>query len=227
MPKDHKKYYREHASSFGWGKSALLDEERVSLIEKFTVGKKVLDVGCGLGLYVDYLTSLGFESFGVDFVDQFIKQAVKSKRGTFLKAKADNLPFKDNQFDTLLLFNILEHGNEEDILKEAKRVIKKRILVIVPKVVDETLEKSGVIFRHYLDKSHLREYQQKDFDRLAKIFQLNLIHLQPVHPLYNETIFLALFKASVFFKKLVRKLVFFILPKKIYPTEYFAVFEKR
>lgn len=228
MSKITKKYYRDYASSFGWGeRSAVLDKERVSLIDKFTVGKRVLDIGCGAGLYVDYLAKKGLQAYGVDFVDEFITQAKKLKKGTFVKGQAEKLPFKDDAFDTCLLFNILEHAVEDKTLKEAKRIAKKRILVIVPKVVDEILEKSGVIFHHYLDKSHLREYEADDLKRLAKLYKLKLIHLQPAHPLYNETIFLSLFEGSVFFKKLIRKLVFFILPKKIYLTEYFAVFEKR
>lgn len=141
--------------------------------------------------------------------------------------KAEKLPFANLQFDTVILFNILEHGDDIKILKEAKRVTKKRILAIVPRIVDETLEKSGIIFRHYLDKSHQKEYTEKDFKYFARLANLRLTHLEKVHPLYNETIFLALFGGSIFFKKVIRKLVFAILPKKNYPTEIFAVFEKR
>lgn len=220
------KYYQETASILGWGKSAGLDEERVELISKFITGKKILDIGCGFGLYVDYLSRLGYETFGVDFIEKFIILAKQSKQGIFIKADAEKLPFKDNEFDTLLMFDILEHGDDVGILKEAKRVCKNRILVIVPKKVNRQLEQSGVIFRHYLDKSHLREYTPDDFDRLAEAVGLKLTTLKAIHPIYNETVFLNLFKGSILLKKIIRKIVFIILPKKIYPTEYFAVFDK-
>lgn len=227
MPKDSKDYYFKKSSFLGWGeRSATLDGERLKLIDKYVAGKKILDIGFGAGVYVDYLVSKGFDAYGLDFVDQFIKEAKKSKKGIFIKGEAEKLPFQDNEFDTTILFNVLEHGDDEKVLKEAKRVAKKRILVIVPKEVDRRLEQAGVIFRHYLDKSHLREYRKEDLENLAKNLGLKLTVIQPVHPLHNETIFLSLFSGPLIFKKIIRKIVFAILPKENYPTEYFAVFDK-
>lgn len=220
------KYYLNSSFSLGWGRDSVPDKERLQLIGRFTRGKSVLDVGCGYGLYVDYASSLGFNATGVDFVDEFIESAKKSKKGNFIKGKAEKLPFKNNEFDTVFLFDILEHGDDVKILQEAKRVCNKRILAIVPKNVDFALEQTGVIFRHYIDKSHLREYKEGDIGHLAKKAGLRVVHLRKIHPLYNETIFLALFKGPVFLKKLLRKIIFLILPKVDYPTEYFAVFEK-
>lgn len=220
-------YFIKSATFLGWGgRSAVLDNERIKLIDKFVIGKKVLDIGCGYGLYVDYLKSKGYLCTGVDMVDQFLEIAKKAKLGNFVKASAENLPFKDSDFDTVLLFDILEHGDDLKFLKEARRVAKKRILIIVPRQVDAILADSGVVFRHFLDKSHLREYKWQDLENLAKKVGLKLTYKEAVHPLYNETIFLALFGGSLFIKKLIRKLVFFLLPKKRYPTEIFAVFEK-
>lgn len=220
------KYYLNSAKLLGWDKTAQLDKQRLYLIKKFLFGKKILDVGCGYGLYVDYLSSQGFDVMGVDFVDDFITLARKTKKGKFVKGQAHNLPFENYSFETVLLFDILEHGDDKEILSEAKRISKKRILAIVPRKVDYQLEQSGVIFRHYLDKSHLREYEKEDIKNLAKKVNLKLIHLEEVHPLYNETIFLSLFEGNIIFKKIIRKIVFLLLPKKIYHTEYFAVFEK-
>lgn len=227
MSKKPKDYYFKKSSFLGWGeRSATLDGERVKLIDKYVAGKKILDIGCGRGFYVDYLVSQGFDAYGLDFVTQFIKEAKRSKKGTFVKGEAEKLPFKDNEFDTTILFNILEHGDEGKLLGEAKRVTKKRILVIVPRQVDRRLEQSGAIFRHYLDKSHLREYRKQDLENLAEKLDLKLTNIQPVHPLYNETIFLTLFSGPIIFKKIIRKIVFAILPKANYPTEYFAVFDQ-
>ncbi len=219
-------YYLSSSLSLGWDNNSQLDKERLELINKFTLGKKVLDVGCGYGLYVDYLSRQGFDATGLDFVSEFIKTARETKKGSFFKGRAEKIPLDDNFFDTIFLFDILEHGEDIRILKEAKRVSKGRILMIVPRKVDSQLEKSGVIFRHYLDKSHIREYEKQDIEKLARETNLKLTHIQTVHPLYNETIFLSLFDGPIFLKKLIRKMVFLLLPKKNYPTEYFAVLDK-
>lgn len=220
------KYYSTTATFLGWGEDSVADRERLKLIDQYMVGSNILDVGCGFGLYVDYVGSKGLLGTGVDNVAEFIKSAKKSKKGNFIKADIERLPFIKNQFDTTFMFDILEHGDDMKILTEAKRVTSKRILVIVPRKVDANLEQSGVVFRHYLDKSHIREYEEEDLNRLAKKVALKLVYLKKIHHLYNETIFLALFRGSPILRKLVRKIVFLILPKASYPTEYFAVFEK-
>lgn len=221
------KYYLETASLLGWGADSKLDRERITLLEKFVTGKKILDIGCGMGSYVDFLNSIGYECVGVDLVEDFIREARKTKRGIFIKARAGNLPFKSKEFNTVILFDILEHGDDVKILNEAKRVCKSKILVIVPKKVDFELEQAGIIFRHYIDKSHLREYEEKDIKDLADKVNLKLANIYKIHPLYNETIFLSLFGGPTFFKKIIRKIVFLILPKKNYPTEFFAVLRNK
>lgn len=219
-------YYRNNANRLGWGEqSANLDKERVELIKSYSKGEKVLDVGCGVGLYVNLLCELGYDGYGVDVVEEFIRKNRKEKKGVFLKGSAEKLPLKSKEVDTTLLFDILEHGDDIQILKEATRVTKQTLLVIVPREVDRELEQSGVIFRHYLDKSHLREYKEEDFKKLEKRTGLKLVHLQKVHPLYNETIFWVLFGGSKPLKKILRKIILLLLPKKKYYTEYFAVFE--
>lgn len=226
MPKKSSDYYLKAASSLGWGeRSANLDRERITLLKEFVKGEKVLDVGCGYGYYVDFLTNLGFNSYGVDFVSEFIKKAKRGKKGTFVLGSAEKLPFKDKQFDTVILFNILEHVDDKKILLEVKRVSKERIIVVVPREVDESLKQSGVIFRHYLDKSHLREYRPKSLEMLAKQTGLKVVDLRPVHPLYNETIFSTIFGGDPTFKKIVRKIVLLTLPKNRYYTEFWAVFD--
>ena len=226
MSKSSSNYYLDNSTRLGWGEKSQVDEERIKLLKQFIYGKKILDVGCGFGQYVDFLSSQGFESFGVDNVAEFIRIAKLTKRGIFVKGKAEKLPFEANFFDTVCLFDILEHADDIKILKEAKRISIKRILVIVPRVVDQELESSGIVFRHYIDKTHLREYREADFKKLADFLGLKLIHLQTVHNLNSKNIFIVLFRGPTLFRDIVRKIVFWILPRKSYPTEYFAVFEK-
>lgn len=226
MDKKNSKYYLDSSGFLGWGENSVLDKERLRLIDEYVSNGNILDIGCGFGLYVDYLASRGLSATGVDFVSEFINHAKKKRRGNFLKAKIEKLPFAENEFDTSILFDVLEHGDDIKILMEAKRVSKKRIIVIVPRKIDSQLEKSGVIFRHYLDKSHKREYTDGDLERLGKIIKLKLVCIKKIHPVNNESVFLFLFKGPVFLKKIIRKIVFLLLPGASYPTEFFAVFEK-
>ena len=55
-------YTLENAKLFGWNSvSGELLPERVELLNKYVVGKTVLDAGCG-GAFVDYLNGHGVSS---------------------------------------------------------------------------------------------------------------------------------------------------------------------
>lgn len=225
MPKKDPKYYIKHSKFLGWGEEQKLDQERTQLLKEFVVGNKVLDIGCGYGGYVDYLISLGYQAYGVDFAPEFINKSKKNKKGEFVLGQVEKLPFRDKEFDTTLLFDILEHGDDIKILNEAKRVTSKRILVIVPRKVDSDLEQSGVIFRHYLDKSHQREYLKEDLYKLSVVGRLKINYFKPIHPLKCETVFFSLINGPLILRKILRKIFYLLLPKKIYPTELFVVYD--
>ena len=104
--------------------------------------------------------------------------------------------------------------------------MKKIIILIVPQTVDPELVESGVVYRHYIDKSHLREYSLASLKKLAGSLSLKIAHIKDVHPLYNETIFLALFGGPPLLKKILRKIVLIFLGKKNFPTELFMVADK-
>jgi 2-polyprenyl-3-methyl-5-hydroxy-6-metoxy-1,4-benzoquinol methylase len=223
---DTEKYYRENSADLGWGvEVARLDPERVELLNRYVVGPRVLDVACGSGIYTDYLASRGYDAWGIDLVGEFILKAKESKKGTYLQGEADRLPFADGEFDTVLLFDILEHGDDAAILKEAKRVASKRVVVNVPRKVDKELERTGIVFGHYVDKSHLREYTEERIRLLGQECDLELIFIQGVNEFNPIDIFKALFSGSQFARKVVKVVIMMTLRKRSYPTNIFAVFK--
>lgn len=95
-------------------------------------GKKILDAGCATGEYCVKLSELGFECTGVDINPAYVAKAKTIGIDAYVM-DGRSLKFPDNSFDTILLFEVLEHvNNPEDILKEAKRVTRKNILITVP-----------------------------------------------------------------------------------------------
>ena len=88
-------------------------------------GNKILDVGCATGEYSQKLNGLGFKCVGVDVNPEYIAKAKKNDVEAYVM-NGKSLDFSNNSFDTVLLFEVLEHVNDPNgVLKEAKRVAKK------------------------------------------------------------------------------------------------------
>ena len=92
---------------------------------------RILDVGCGLGVYVSFLRASGFESYGVDVS----LQAAKLSRQ--VRASATFLPFRADLMDVIVSAHLIEHLKIEDVatfFAEAHRVLKRsgKLFVITP-----------------------------------------------------------------------------------------------
>lgn len=109
-----------------------LNNACIEEILKNISGKKVLEVGCGRGLLADKMAQ-SHEVIASDIViDKHLPQ--KYPRVTFKKADIEKLPFKDNEFDTIVSTHTLEHvQNIFHAISELRRVAKKRIILVVPK----------------------------------------------------------------------------------------------
>jgi ubiquinone/menaquinone biosynthesis C-methylase UbiE len=161
-------YYAEHADQFGWGPhSATLDAERAEYLNELVIGS-VLDVGCGTGIYVDFLARAGHDAHGVDYTEPLIRFAQERHLGRFTVADAYALPFPDASIDTVMALDLLEHVDDIRVLKEMKRVARRRVIVVVPATAPPELEESGLLYRHYVDQSHVRYYGEEDVRALYR-----------------------------------------------------------
>ena len=90
-------------------------------------GEKVLEIGCGSGNQLLYLSKLGLDIYGIDASPYMISLARErlGNRCTLKTGMAEDLPFGDNEFDISLLINSLEFLDDPvETLREAGRVTK-------------------------------------------------------------------------------------------------------
>ncbi|MDX9697481.1 MAG: class I SAM-dependent methyltransferase [Bacteroidales bacterium] len=96
-------------------------------------GDSVLDIGCGQKLFKPehcgkYVTVDSFE---------------KCKPKYLINLEIENLPFEENSFDVVFMLDFIEHldkdrGNE--ILKQAKKITKKKLILFTPMWWDDNHE---------------------------------------------------------------------------------------
>lgn len=88
---------------------------------------KILEIGSGKGILVKYLLDQGFDIQGTEYSQEYIDIAKKefSKNLPLIKMSGEDLKFKDNSFDLVLSFDVLEHiANTDKHLSEVKRVLR-------------------------------------------------------------------------------------------------------
>jgi SAM-dependent methyltransferase len=162
-------YTLENAERFGWSSmGGELNAERVSHLDRFLVGRRILEAGCGGGGYVDFLSRRGLEAVGVDRHRQFIGNArEKGFRGEYVQADITSLPFGDKTFDCTYSFDVLEHVDDVPAIKEMARVTARRLVFTVP-LVDDAVRKYGLTFPTYTDPTHLRYYTEESVRALCE-----------------------------------------------------------
>jgi len=95
-------------------------------------GNKVLDVGCGTGQVVHYLSKLGFEAYGVDISPIAIQKARQNRPGIFKTMEDDKIPFPDNFFDSVGCYDVLEHTlHPSELIDEMIRVLKPNGKIVI------------------------------------------------------------------------------------------------
>lgn len=91
---------------------------------------RVLDYGCGYGRTLADLSQAGFQNLvGVDFSEAMLARARAAlPRPELVRTDGRSLPFKNDSFDSVLLFAVLTcipDGNEQRLLMaEAARVLR-------------------------------------------------------------------------------------------------------
>jgi SAM-dependent methyltransferase len=106
-----------------------------ALRRQVPMGARILDLGCGTGSWLSTLTAEGYEAWGLDALEA---AATRCRRipgaGGVILARGEALPVRPEAFDAVTLLDVLEHGDDERILEETHRVLRKggSVLATVP-----------------------------------------------------------------------------------------------
>ncbi len=182
-------------------------DRRLNLVLKHVDlnGKRVLDVGCGIGAYLGQFLRLTPRAYGVEIDMERLARARQQAPGV-LQAVAEALPFRAGTFDMVFLHEVLEHVQDDaQALREACRVLRQggRIVVYVPNRL-YPMETHGFylgqryIFRlaplvNYLPDPirrrlvpHARCYLARDLRRLMRGLPVRAVYRGYVYPGFDS-----------------------------------------
>jgi ubiquinone/menaquinone biosynthesis C-methylase UbiE len=91
---------------------------------------KLLEIGCGTGNVSSFLSKKKYLVTGFEFYSEAIRRVWPGFQ--MVQGDAIKIPFKENSFDVVGLFDLIEHFQDDTkLLKEAVRVVKKGGLIVL------------------------------------------------------------------------------------------------
>ena len=111
------------------------------LVEKVSESDRVLDLGCGSGMFLPIVAPMCAEIVGVDISSDMLiscSQCIKKffiENASLSNASSDHLPFAAETFDVVYIVDVIHHAEDyEQAVKEVYRVLKPggRLIVFEP-----------------------------------------------------------------------------------------------
>ena len=97
----------------------LLDE-----FEPYRVSNKILDIGCGVGFFLEQAKKRGWEVYGSEYSDAAIK-ICRDKGINMKEGKLDPAQFEGHTFDVITSFEVMEHiNNPKEELKHIHALLR-------------------------------------------------------------------------------------------------------
>jgi SAM-dependent methyltransferase len=205
-------------------------------------GIRVLDVGCGIGMYTAAFLRTTGHVFGIELEMERARDARERATGV-AQAVGEHLPFADSSFDLVFSHEVLEHVDDDRFAAaEMVRVTRARgrIVIFVPNRL-YPFETHGVFWRgryhfgnvplvNYLPNRlrdclapHVRAYTARSLRRLFAGLPVRVVHHTRIYPGYDR-----LARRAPFGARLLRAVTYFLehTPLNAFGLSHFLVLEK-
>jgi ubiquinone/menaquinone biosynthesis C-methylase UbiE len=143
---------------------------------------RLLDVGCGTGLYWPVLSQYAEQIIGVDYSESMINEArrlVRSKGISNIEARVQNgedLDFPPDSFDTILCMDVLHH------IPDIKRAIDNFSRVLKPGghllAVEPNTFNPLIFFAHLIPAEERRAIKRNYAPVLCNLFKIHFRNIQ-------------------------------------------------
>lgn len=156
--------------------------KKFNLVNKFAQPKKLLDIGCATGMFLNVSKNRGVEVVGVE-PDQQAREFAKTTFAIDVFDENSLSQFEDNTFDAITMWHVLEHvPNLNQRIEEIKRLVKPGafIFIAVPNSASYDAELYQEHWAAYDVPRHLYHFTNATIQKLISKHQLKLIKKVPM-----------------------------------------------
>lgn len=147
---------------------------KVAYVEKYATGDSLLDIGCAQGWYAKLAQDKGMDVLGTDLKNFMAIDTVPFEQIQFNQI----IPDSQKSFDTVLMFDVLEHVTDEDqALSDLREVCNKRVILLVPNKDDSVLPRYNLTLVNRRDLTHQGYYTPEYLEKRLGEYGFKIIHM--------------------------------------------------
>ena len=188
---------------------------------------KILDYGCGPGTFSIKLSKMTKnEVHGIDISEGFIEQCNLLKKELSISnfyphhTKNQNLPYDNNTFDIILLFDVIHHlENIDQNFSEIKRVLKKdgKIIVYEPNKLNPLIWLLHLV--DPIERGLLKLGTKKKYYEILNKYQFIPIKFNYSGIIVGPNSKILSFISTILNKKFINKYLGWLNPKLVFIAE--------
>lgn len=126
-------------------------------------GSRLLDIGCGRGVFFHELLERGFEVHGIE-LGEFVDDSISNRCTVHVTDSLSSLRFPPESFDMVILWHVLEHlPNPQETMAEISRILSPggRLAIAVPNYGSFQSRVTGRCWFHLDLPRHIFHFTQK------------------------------------------------------------------
>ncbi len=155
---------------------------KAKLTLKYAHGKKLLDIGCATGEYLQTCRKKGFEVFGIE-PNQKAREIAFTNHGLIIEDLDGLNTFKPGTFDAISMWHVLEHVHDiNERMIQLNRLLKEDGVAIIALPNSESYDAAHYkeIWAAYDVPRHLYHFNKSAFKTLAEKHEFKVRNILPM-----------------------------------------------
>lgn len=157
-------------------------KKKLKIIQKYSTGKKLLDIGCGSGSFLDVCNSAGYEATGLEPNEGAREFALKNY-GLEVQPIEKFFQLEENSIDIITMWHVLEHVPDFSLYFQRFREIlveKGTLFIALPNYESKDAQIYGKYWAAYDVPRHLYHFRQTDIKNIAEQYGFYIEAILPM-----------------------------------------------
>ena len=157
-------------------------KKKYNIVENYSKGKKILDIGCGTGELLSYFKMMNWETLGIEPNDSARNFAL-IKYNLIIKKEESITTIPEKSFDAITMWHVLEHvPSLNDRMQEIRRICKDNgtIFIALPNMASPDSIYYDKYWAGLAVPRHLYHFTKETFEKLATKHKMKVVKSIPM-----------------------------------------------